>query len=287
MKKKAKIIFMGTPEFAVPALKALHKSNQNLALVVTRPDRPKGRGRKVTPPPVKEVAINLGYEVDQPKSVGTAEFENRIAKYKPDIIVVVAFGHIIPKNILEIPKIVTINIHASLLPKYRGPAPIQWQGSAAGFHASGLRGDFAGARGIVCPDCDDEERFDVLEIDGDVVVVDLCTGLMWQQVPDDREFTFEDAADYCDDLALAGESDWRMPTLRELLEIVDYDRWNPAISWLFRGASARYWVDEPFAYDPGDMHWAVDFLYGEVAFASPRSEYLVRAVRDIQEGDLD
>lgn len=126
MKKKSKIIFMGTPEFAVPVLKALHRSNQNLALVVTRPDRPKGRGRKVIPPPVKEVAINLGCEVDQPASIRTAEFANRMAKYKPDIIVVVAFGHIIPKAILAIPKIATINIHASLLPKYRGPAPIQW-----------------------------------------------------------------------------------------------------------------------------------------------------------------
>ena len=126
MKKNSKIIFMGTPEFAVPVLKALHKSNRNLALVVTRPDRPKGRGRKVIPPPVKEVAINLGCEVDQPASIRTAEFANRMAKYKPDIIVVVAFGHVIPKNILAIPKIATINIHASLLPKYRGPAPIQW-----------------------------------------------------------------------------------------------------------------------------------------------------------------
>jgi len=117
---------MGTPEFAAPALKALYKSNQNVALVVTQPDRPKGRGRKVIPPPVKEVAINLRYEVDQPASIRTAEFANRIANHKPDIIVVVAFGHIIPKNILAIPKIATINIHASLLPKYRGPAPIQW-----------------------------------------------------------------------------------------------------------------------------------------------------------------
>jgi methionyl-tRNA formyltransferase len=126
MKKKAKIIFMGTPEFAVPALKALYKSNQNVALVVTQPDRPKGRGRKIIPSPVKEVAINLRYELDQPSSVRTVEFANRIATHKPDIIVVVAFGHIIPKNILAIPKIAAINIHASLLPKYRGPAPIQW-----------------------------------------------------------------------------------------------------------------------------------------------------------------
>jgi methionyl-tRNA formyltransferase len=126
MKKKAKIIFMGTPEFAVPALKSLYKNNRNVALVVTQPDRPKGRGRKIIPPPVKKAAVSLGCEVDQPASVRTVEFANRIASQNPDIIVVVAFGHIIPKNILEIPKIAAINIHASLLPKYRGPAPIQW-----------------------------------------------------------------------------------------------------------------------------------------------------------------
>jgi methionyl-tRNA formyltransferase len=126
MKKKAGIIFMGTPQFAVPALKALHENDQDIALVVTQPDRPKGRGRKLTPSPVKETAMNLGYSVVQPSSVRTAEFSNCIEKHTPDFIVVVAFGHIIPKNILTIPKIATINIHASLLPKYRGPAPIQW-----------------------------------------------------------------------------------------------------------------------------------------------------------------
>jgi len=125
MKKKAGIIFMGTPEFAVPALKALHNNDQDITLVVTQPDRPKGRGRKLTPSPVKETAMNLGYSVIQPSSVRTAEILNCIEKYTPDFIVVVAFGHIIPKNILTIPKIATINIHASLLPKYRGPAPIQ------------------------------------------------------------------------------------------------------------------------------------------------------------------
>jgi len=126
MKKNAKIIFMGTPEFAVPALKALHKNGLYVTLVVTRPDRPKGRGRKVVPPPVKKAAISLGYEVIQPASIRTAEFSDLITRHKPDIIVVVAFGHIIPKNILALPNLATINIHASLLPKYRGPAPIQW-----------------------------------------------------------------------------------------------------------------------------------------------------------------
>ena len=117
---------MGTPHFAVPALKALHNNDQNIALVITQPDRPKGRGRKLTSSPVKETALNLGYSVIQPSSVRTAEFSNYIEKHAPGFIVVVAFGHILPKNILTIPQIATINIHASLLPKYRGPAPIQW-----------------------------------------------------------------------------------------------------------------------------------------------------------------
>jgi len=117
---------MGTPDFAVPALKALHKNGENVVLVVTRPDRPKGRGRKLALSPVKEAAINFGYTVVQPPSVESTEFSNIIAKHEPDFIVVVAFGHILRKTILDIPRIATINIHASLLPKYRGPAPIQW-----------------------------------------------------------------------------------------------------------------------------------------------------------------
>jgi len=126
MKKPCKIIFMGTPKFAVPALIALHNSRQDVVLVVTQPDRPRGRGRKVFPPPVKETAIKLGYEVLQPASIRTTEFIGRIEKCAPDFIVVVAFGHIIPENILKLPHFATVNLHASILPKYRGPAPIQW-----------------------------------------------------------------------------------------------------------------------------------------------------------------
>jgi len=126
MKSGLKIIFMGTPDFAVPALKALHKNNNDVALVITQPDRPKGRGRKVAPPPVKTSAIQLGYRVIQPASIKTGEFEDLLKRQKPDIIVVVAFGHILPKNILALSNLATINVHASLLPKYRGPAPIHW-----------------------------------------------------------------------------------------------------------------------------------------------------------------
>lgn len=126
MRKKPKIIFMGTPKFAVPSLKALFENDQDVKLVVTQPDRPKGRGHKVSAPPVKKVAQALGYEIIQPASMRTKEFLNKMAELKPDFIVVVAFGHIIPKNILSLPNMASINVHASLLPKYRGAAPIQW-----------------------------------------------------------------------------------------------------------------------------------------------------------------
>ena len=117
---------MGTPDFAVPSLKALHSSGQNIALVVTQPDRPRGRGRKVHPPPVKTTALSLELKIVQPESIKTPEFETLVKEINPDFIIVAAFGNILPANILAIPQIGTINIHASLLPRYRGPAPINW-----------------------------------------------------------------------------------------------------------------------------------------------------------------
>jgi len=123
---KPNLIFMGTPDFAVPSLKALSENGYNVLMVVTQPDRPKGRGRKVIPPPVKEAAQRIGYDVIQPVSVKNKDFFDTITGLKPDIFIVVAYGHILPKNILAIPETGAINLHASLLPKYRGPAPIQW-----------------------------------------------------------------------------------------------------------------------------------------------------------------
>ncbi len=126
MDKKFKIIFMGTPDFAVPALEALHQNAYDVALVITQPDRPKGRGRRLLPPSVKETAIKLGYDIIQPETMKTDEVAKHIGEIRPDLFVVVAFGHILPKRLLELPRIGPINIHASLLPKYRGSAPIQW-----------------------------------------------------------------------------------------------------------------------------------------------------------------
>ncbi len=126
MEHKLKIVFMGTPEFAVPSLKVLSETENEISLVVTQPDRPKGRGRKLAPPPVKTAAEKAGLKVLQPESVKSKDFFNALISENPDLLVVTAFGHILSQEILEMPRLGAVNVHASLLPKYRGPAPIQW-----------------------------------------------------------------------------------------------------------------------------------------------------------------
>ncbi len=121
------IVFMGTPDFALESLKALNEHNYNINCVITNPDKPKGRGMKLTYSPVKEYAIKNNIKVYQPEKIkNNVEFKNLLEKINPDLICVVAYGKIIPKDILEIPKFGCVNVHGSLLPKYRGAAPIQW-----------------------------------------------------------------------------------------------------------------------------------------------------------------
>lgn len=120
-----KIVFMGTPDFSVPALEELAKVHQ-VAAVVTQQDRPKGRGHKMQYTPVKEKALELNIPVYQPEKVKNPEFVDILREINPDVIVVIAFGQILSKEILDLPKYGCINVHASLLPKYRGAAPIQW-----------------------------------------------------------------------------------------------------------------------------------------------------------------
>ncbi len=121
-----RIVFMGTPDFAVPSLQALCASGHEIAGVVTQPDRPKGRGHKLTPSPVKVAALEAGLNVYQPERVKSAEFIETLRQLSPQLIAVVAFGQILSREILELPDYGCINVHASLLPKYRGPAPIHW-----------------------------------------------------------------------------------------------------------------------------------------------------------------
>ncbi|HQA58184.1 MAG TPA: methionyl-tRNA formyltransferase [Acetivibrio sp.] len=121
-----RIVFMGTPEFALPSLQMLVNEGYDIAAVVTQPDKPKGRGKKASMPPVKEYAINNNINVLQPEKVKTQEFVETMKELKPDLMVTCAYGKILPKDILDIPPYGCINVHGSLLPKYRGAAPIQW-----------------------------------------------------------------------------------------------------------------------------------------------------------------
>jgi len=121
-----RVVFMGTPEFAVPCLEMLIQEQYDIIAVVTQPDRPKGRGQKLVASPVKEFALKHGLQVLQPEKIKTIEFEDQLALLNPDVIIVVAFGQILSKRILDIPALGCINVHASLLPKLRGAAPIHW-----------------------------------------------------------------------------------------------------------------------------------------------------------------
>jgi methionyl-tRNA formyltransferase len=120
-----RLVFAGTPEFAVPCLEACRASGVEVVAVYTQPDRPAGRGRKLTPSPVKQAAQAAGITVEQPESLKSAESQQALAAYQPDLLVVVAYGLILPRKVLAIPRLGCWNVHASLLPRWRGAAPIQ------------------------------------------------------------------------------------------------------------------------------------------------------------------
>lgn len=120
------VIFMGTPEFAVSTLEEIYNNGHHISLVVTQKDKARGRGKKVQFPPVKEKALELGIEVYQPDNINSEDSLEKLGALNPDIIVVVAYGQILKKQVLKLPKHGCLNVHASLLPKYRGAAPINW-----------------------------------------------------------------------------------------------------------------------------------------------------------------
>lgn len=120
------LVFMGTPDFAVPSLNALAAAGHRIRLVITQPDRPKGRGRKISPPPVKTAAAALGIPVIQPPTLRDPAVLQRLKEQAADFFIVVAYGHLLREEVLATPRLGCINVHASLLPRFRGPAPIQW-----------------------------------------------------------------------------------------------------------------------------------------------------------------
>ncbi len=180
-----KIIFMGTPDFAVPCLEKVIQSGHDVCAVYTNPDKPKGRGYELSQSPVKQKALQYNIKVVQPKTLKNVDVQNEIANFQPDVIVVVAYGKILPKAVLDIPKYGCINVHGSLLPKYRGAAPIQWSvingeevtGITTMYMNEGLdTGDILlQAKTSIDPDETSEELFDRLCIMGaDLLEETLC-----------------------------------------------------------------------------------------------------------------
>jgi methionyl-tRNA formyltransferase len=132
-----RLVFAGTPDFSVPCLEACRASGAEVVAVYTQPDRPAGRGRKLTPSPVKQAALAAGIAVEQPESLKPADVQQALAAYRPDLLVVVAYGLILPRKVLAIPRLGCWNVHASLLPRWRGAAPIQ-RAILAGDRESGV-----------------------------------------------------------------------------------------------------------------------------------------------------
>ncbi len=183
-----KLIFCGTPQFAVPTLEALIGAGHDIPLVVTQPDRPIGREQKLHAPPVKMIAEGAGLRVVQPEKIKTnLEFEALLREIAPDAIVVVAYGRIIPKWMLDLPKFGCINLHASLLPKYRGAAPIQWAvacgeretGNTTMLLEEGLdTGPILLQRRVpIDPTQTAAELFEILSVSGAPLVVETLVGL--------------------------------------------------------------------------------------------------------------
>ena len=199
-----KIVFMGTPDFSVPCLERLIADDHDVSLVVTRADQPKGRGHKMTAPPVKECALSHGIPVFQPTGLKSDEAYERLKAEAADVFIVVAYGRILPQRVLDLPRYGCINIHASLLPKYRGAAPIQWavlngeveSGVTAMQMDAGLdTGDMLLTERVAIPsDMTGGELHDALSAAGARVLAETLTALaqgsLQPQKQDDTQFTY-------------------------------------------------------------------------------------------------
>jgi len=234
-------VFMGTPEFAVPTLQGLIESGVNLVGVFTQPDRPKGRGKKLTPSPVKELAVKEGIPVFQPLKLRAPEAVEDLRGLRPDLVVVVAYGQILPKSVLEIPRFGCINVHASLLPRYRGAAPINkmiMEGEEVGgvttmFMDVGLdTGDMLVKKSL--PIGFEEtagELHDRLSLLGRETMEEtlgrLCAGTLERQVQNDDESTYAPMLKKEDGLI-----DWTKPALTIHNQVRGLAPWPGAFTFL-------------------------------------------------------
>ncbi|QHT61826.1 methionyl-tRNA formyltransferase [Paenibacillus lycopersici] len=218
-----RIVFMGTPDFAVPSLEAVLDAGHTVELVVTQPDRPKGRKKTLTPPPVKEAALLRGLPVEQPERLRGSETAARIAELKPDLIVTAAYGQILPKAVLEVPRLGCINVHGSLLPRYRGGAPIQRAimngetvtGVTIMYMAAGLdTGDMISVVEVPIADTDTSgSLFEKLTAAGAKLLAETLPAIEAETV--EAKPQNNDEATYAPNLTREDERiDWRLPARR-------------------------------------------------------------------------
>lgn len=230
-----KLVFCGTPAFAVPALKAVLAAGHDVALAVTQPDRPSGRGMQMVEPPVKVTARGAGIPVVQPEKIkNNLEFRARLEEIQPDAIVVVAYGRIVPKWMLDLPRLGNLNLHASLLPKYRGAAPIQWAvamgetvtGVTTMLLAEGLdTGDMLLQKEMaIGPDVTAQELFPRLAEMGAPVMVETLAGLEAGTIAPRKQ---DDA--WATLAPILTREDGRMDFGRDAAEI--YNRWRGFYPW--------------------------------------------------------
>lgn len=230
-----KIVFCGTPQFAVPTLEALLEAGHEISLVVSQPDRPVGRKRTLTAPPVKLCAQARGIEVVQPEKIkNNAEFRARLEAIAPEAIVVVAYGRIIPTWMLELPRLGCINLHASLLPKYRGAAPIQWAvasgegetGNTTMLLEEGLDTGpiLLQRREPIPPDATAAGMFEVLAAKGAPLVVETLAGLAAGTVKPQRQDEAEATL-----APILEREEGRIDFARTARQI--YDRWRGFQPW--------------------------------------------------------
>ncbi|HBQ85721.1 MAG TPA: methionyl-tRNA formyltransferase [Syntrophomonas sp.] len=218
-----RLVFMGTSEFAVPALQGLIKNGNTVLAAVTKPDRPRGRGGRTYPTPVKDIALNNGIPVVETKKIREPESIKQVEELNPDLIVVVSFGQIIPSELLYFPKFGCINLHPSLLPLYRGPAPMQ-RALMAGETKTGVTtmfldegldtGDIIFQREISIPEnCDYGELEQVLSQAGAELMVETVDAIAGQQVS--RRVQENEKATYAPLITIEDEKiDWSWPAAR-------------------------------------------------------------------------
>jgi methionyl-tRNA formyltransferase len=265
MSKTLRIIYAGTPDFSVPALKALLASEHEVVAVYTQPDRPAGRGRKITFGPVKQVAVDAGIPVEQTTTLKTDEEQQKLRDYAPDVMIVAAYSLILPQAVLDIPKHGCLNIHASLLPRWRGAAPIQ-RAIQAGDAETGVT-IMQMAAGLDTGDMLHKITLPIGAEDGgqsvhDQLADDGARGLM--EVLDQLvQGTLspvvqnDDLATYAHKLTKAeGEIDWSKPAREIDAMIRAFDAWPTAYTY-YQGKPLKIiqsiYVDEVVTAPPGDV----------------------------------